>query len=44
MISELIVPDEVVIGFFAAIVVSQTAAIAILWRHVIELEKRSPKD
>lgn len=39
MIAELTIPDEVVIGFFTGVVISQSAAVALLWRRVLELEK-----
>lgn len=40
MICALIVSDEVVIGFFTAVIVGQTAAIVSLWFYVTKLHGR----
>lgn len=42
------VQDEIVIGFFTAVILGMASAIAVLWRRVMEVErdrdKRQRKD
>lgn len=40
MTAALIVSDEVVIGFFTAVIIGQTAAIVALWLYVLKLHER----
>lgn len=41
----MIVPDEIVIGFFTATVCGMAAAIGVLWKRVVEVQRdRDKKD
>lgn len=40
----LSVPDEVVIGFFTAVVAGMSTAIVMLWRRIVALEDRDRDD
>lgn len=44
IMSVLNIPDEVVIGFFTAVVAGMSTAIVMLWRRICSLEDRDIED